>query len=88
MARVRVHQHVNPLSPYYRQEPKPINLAAVFADPDRSLHLDIGSARGRFLLGMAQVLPDNNYLGVEIREPLVDEANLIRDDNGLDNLHY
>ena len=88
MARVRVHQHVNPLSPYYRQEPKPIDLAKVFADPDRSLHLDIGSARGRFLLGMAQTLPESNYLGVEIREPLVDEANLIRDDHGLDNLHY
>lgn len=88
MARVRVHQHVNPLSPYYRQEPKPIDLAKVFADPDRSLHLDIGSARGRFLLGMAQAEPDFNYLGVEIREPLVDEANLIRDDHGLDNLHY
>lgn len=88
MARVRVHQHVNPLSPYYRQEPKPIDLAKVFADPDRLLHLDIGSARGRFLLGMAQAVPDSNYLGVEIREPLVDEANLIRDDHGLDNLHY
>lgn len=88
MARVRVHQHVNPLSPYYRQEPKPIDLAKVFAYPDRSLHLDIGSARGRFLLGMAQILPESNYLGVEIREPLVDEANLIRDDHGLDNLYY
>jgi len=88
MARVRVHQHVNPLSPYYRQEPKPIDLAKVFADPDSPLHLDIGSARGRFLLGMAQAVPDSNYLGVEIREPLVDEANLIRDDHGLNNLHY
>jgi tRNA (guanine-N7-)-methyltransferase len=88
MARVRVHQHVNPLSPYYRQEPKPIDLVKVFADPDRPLHLDIGSARGRFLLGMAQAEPDFNYLGVEIREPLVDEANLIRDDHSLKNLHY
>ena len=88
MARVRVHQHVNPLSPYYGQEPTPIDLAKVFGDPDRFLHLDIGSARGRFLLGMAQAVPDYNYLGVEIREPLVDEANLIRDDHTLDNLHY
>ncbi len=88
MARVRVHQHVNPLSPYYRQEPTPIDLARVFGEPARPLHLDIGSARGRFLLGMAQAVPNHNYLGVEIREPLVDEANLIRDDHGLDNLHY
>lgn len=88
MARVRVHQHVNPLSPYYGQEPTPIDLVKVFGDPECNLHLDIGCARGRFLLGMAQRVPDYNYLGVEIREPLVDEANLIRDDHGLDNLHY
>lgn len=88
MARVRVHQHVNPLSPYYGQEPTPIDLAKIFAKPDRFLHLDLGCARGRFLLGMAQAVPEYNYLGVEIREPLVDEANLIRDDHALDNLHY
>ncbi|HVF47758.1 MAG TPA: tRNA (guanosine(46)-N7)-methyltransferase TrmB [Pyrinomonadaceae bacterium] len=88
MARVRVHQHVNPLSPYYRQEPDPVDLSAVFANPALPLHLDIGSARGRFLLRMAQAEPDTNYLGIEIREPLVDEANQIRDAMGLHNLHY
>jgi tRNA (guanine-N7-)-methyltransferase len=88
MARVRVHQHVNPLSPYYRQEPAPVDLSAAFARPAMPLHLDIGSARGRFLLGMASVEAATNYLGVEIREPLVDEANQIRDEMGLGNLHY
>ena len=33
--------------------------------------LDIGCARGRFLLRMAGAQPDWNYLGVEIRQPLV-----------------
>ncbi|MBX7056140.1 MAG: tRNA (guanosine(46)-N7)-methyltransferase TrmB [Pyrinomonadaceae bacterium] len=88
MARVRVHQHVNPLSPYYRQEPKPIDLSAIFSDPAQPLLLDIGCARGRFLLKMAEVAPAWNYLGVEIREPLVEEANRLADDAGLDNLHY
>ncbi len=88
MARVRVHQHVNPLSPFYRQEPQPVDLAAVFADPDRPLLLDIGCARGRFLLRMAEADPLWNYLGVEIREPLVDEANRLAAEAGLDNLHY
>ena len=55
MARVRIHQHVNPLSPYYRQEPEPIDISAVFADPTMPLLLDIGCARGRFLLKMAEV---------------------------------
>lgn len=88
MGRVRVHQHVNPLSPYYRQSPKPVDIEAVFADPDRPLLLDIGCARGRFLLRMAEAEPAWNYLGVEIREPLVEEANRLGREAGLDNLHY
>jgi tRNA (guanine-N7-)-methyltransferase len=86
--RVRVHQHVNPLSPFYRQEPQPVDIESVFADPDRPLLLDIGCARGRFLLRMAEAEPSWNYLGVEIRHPLVDEANRIASEEGLTNLHY
>ncbi|MEP6848703.1 MAG: tRNA (guanosine(46)-N7)-methyltransferase TrmB [Acidobacteriota bacterium] len=88
MPRVRVHQHVNPLSPFYRQEPQPVDVAAVFARPELPLHLDIGCARGRFLLRMAEAQPAWNYLGVEIREPLVDEANRLAGEAGLPNLHY
>lgn len=88
MARVRVHQHVNPLSPYYRQEPKPVDLMTVFVDPSQPLHLDIGCARGRFILRMAEVEPAWNFLGVEIREPLVDEGNRLAVEAGLTNLRY
>jgi tRNA (guanine-N7-)-methyltransferase len=88
MPRVRVHQHVNPLAPYYRQAPLPVELTGVFANPALPLHLDVGSARGRFLLRMAEIKPGWNYLGVEIRESLVIEANRIARDTGLDNLHY
>ena len=86
--RVRVHQHVNPLSPYYRQEPESVDLAAVFADPTRPLHLDIGCARGRFILRTAEAEPEWNFLGVEIRAPLVEEANRLAAEAGLTNLHY
>jgi tRNA (guanine-N7-)-methyltransferase len=34
------------------------------------------------------VQPDYNYLGLEVREPLVIEANRIRDELSLTNLHY
>ena len=88
MPRVRVHQHVNPLAPYYRQAPKPVDVASVFADPQRPLMIDLGCARGRFLLRMAEAEPAWNYLGVEIREPLVDEANRLANEAGHDNLHY
>jgi tRNA (guanine-N7-)-methyltransferase len=88
MPRVRVHQHVNPLAPYYRQEPQPVVLAEVFADPERPLHLDIGCARGRFIRRMAEVETAWNFLGVEIREPLVTEANRLACEAGLTNLYY
>jgi tRNA (guanine-N7-)-methyltransferase len=88
MGRVRVHQHVNPLAPYYRQAPKPVDIEHVFADPTKPLLLDVGCARGRFLLRMAGAEPSWNYLGVEIREPLVDEANRLAGEAELDNLHY
>ena len=89
MPRVRVHQHVNPLAPFYRQAPRAIDLAADFADPNLPLHLDIGCARGRFILRMAEHEPKWNFLGVEIREPLVIEANRIAEEKGLaGNLHY
>lgn len=88
MPRVRVHQHVNPLAPFYRQTPLPIEIEAIFADAARPLFLDIGCARGRFLLKMASEMPEYNYLGVEIREPLVEEANRLAGEAGLTNLHY
>jgi tRNA (guanine-N7-)-methyltransferase len=88
MARVRVHQHVNPLSPYYVFEPNPIALEAVFTNPNLPIHLDIGCARGRFILKMAQTEKAQNFLGVEIREPLVIEGNRLAKEQHLDNLHY
>jgi len=89
MARVRVHQHVNPLAKYYRDLPvKPLVLERLFDNPKQPLHLDIGVGRGRFLLGMSKLKKDWNFLGLEIREPLVKEANQIRDDLNLNNLHY
>jgi tRNA (guanine-N7-)-methyltransferase len=88
MPRVRVHQHVNPLAPFYRQAPKPVDLADTFANPSRPLLLDIGCARGRFLLRMAEAQPEWNYLGVEIRAQLVEEANHLACEAGITNLHY
>lgn len=88
MPRVRVHQHVNPLAPFYRKEPRPIDIESIFAEPDRPLLLDIGCARGRFVLRMSEAEPAWNYLGVEIRHPLVDEANRIAGEEARTNLHY
>ncbi len=83
-----MHQHVNPLSPFYCFAPPPIELGEIFADPRLPLHLDIGCGRGRFVLKMARMFPERNFLGAEIREPLVIEANRLARENNFTNLHY
>jgi tRNA (guanine-N7-)-methyltransferase len=88
MSAVRVRQHVNPLSQKYQTIALPSDWLQVYHNSAQPLHLDIGCARGQFLLEMAQARPDWNFLGVEIREPLVLRANEIRDALGLQNLHY
>ena len=83
-----VRQHVNPLSRFY-QLPRPLPPPeALFADPERPLHLDLGSARGRFLLALAPLQPERNHLGLEIRRPLVAAAEADRLALGLTNLAF
>ena len=88
MGRVRVRQHVNPLSQKFQVPALIPEWETVYEQLDRPLHLDIGCGRGRFLFKMAQVEPDWNFLGLEIRRPLVEEANEWRDRESLTNLHY
>lgn len=87
-ARVRVREHVNPLCSQFLQ-PIPIpDWQTIYARPDQPLQIDIGCGRGRFLLKMAPLRPNWNFLGLEIRHALVTEANQWRDWQGLSNLHY
>lgn len=88
MPLVRVREHVNPLSRKYQAAVEPPNWEKIYAEPSQPLHLDIGCARGQFVLKMAQLEPTWNFLGLEIREPLVHQANEWRDELGLTNLHY
>ncbi|MFN5726794.1 MAG: tRNA (guanosine(46)-N7)-methyltransferase TrmB, partial [Pseudanabaena sp.] len=81
--RARVREHVNPLAKKYSVAIAPPIWAEVYADCSKPLSLDIGSARGRYILQMAQLKPDWNFLGLEIREPLVDRCNEVRDELGL-----
>ncbi|MFN7898194.1 MAG: tRNA (guanosine(46)-N7)-methyltransferase TrmB [Synechococcaceae cyanobacterium] len=83
-----VRQHVNPLGRFYqlpRSLPPPEEL---FAAPDLPLHLDLGSARGRFLLALAPLHRQRNHLGLEIRRPLVATAEAERGALGLTNLAF
>lgn len=88
MPKVRVRQHVNPLSKKYQTPVNPPNWEKVYAQATQPLHLDIGCAKGEFLLRMAQMEPDWNFLGLEIREPLVEQASAKVLELGLTNLYF
>lgn len=84
--REALRQHVNPLSRFFQlplQLPAPCDL---FEKPQQPIHLDIGCARGRCLLGLAQQNPHWNHLGVEIRRPLVISADRDALASGLGNV--
>ena len=85
---IRIRQHVNPLARKFQQPIQVPNWQEIFDNIDRDLHLDIGCARGGFLLEMALQNPQTNFLGIEIRQPLVLAANQLKNELGLTNLHY
>lgn len=70
--RPRVRHHVNPLA-FVREQPLPA-LEGLFARPDQPLEVDIGCMHGEFILELAERDPRRNFLGLEIRGPLVDEV--------------
>lgn len=83
-----MRQHVNPLSSFYQVERKLPPLEELFLKPTLPLHLDIGCARGRFLLALAPQRPESNHLGLEIRRPLVQLAEAQRKQLELSNLCF
>jgi len=93
MAQVRrVRQHVNPLSNKYSVPATAPSWAEVYADPQLPLHLDVGCAKGDFVREMSAQVPGWNFLGLEIRGPLVERCLERRDRavfEGADkNLHF
>jgi len=84
----RVRQHVNPLSLRYQVPIAPIPWEEIFPHPDHPFHVDIGCGAGRFVLHLAQRHPDWNVVGLEIRKPLVDRANVWRQEQGLNNAYF
>jgi len=84
----KVRQHVNPLAPAFRDPIPTPDWKQVYARQDLPLHIDMGCGKGRMLLEMAKQQPDRNFLGVEIREPLVVRADRWVREEGIKNLHY
>ena len=83
-----MRQHVNPLSSFFQLENELPGLGDLFDDIDLPIHLDIGCAGGKFLLEMASANSEYNYLGIDIRESLVNLAEQKRNSLGLNNLKF
>ena len=83
-----MRQHVNPLSKnFFEVDPIP-PLNHVFENPKLPLHLDIGCASGDFLFELSLKNKNWNYIGIEIREKLVLNANLKMKSRENKNLYF
>ncbi|KAE9045129.1 hypothetical protein PR003_g2627 [Phytophthora rubi] len=85
----RFRQHVNPLSMVYRQPVELPDWTECFADASLPIHLDIGCARGRYLVDVAaSQAAQRNFVGVEIRRNVLQEAEREAERHGLKNLAF
>lgn len=83
MSSRRIRHHVNPLS--FREEPSPLDWATVFQNPNLPLEVDVGAAKGYFMLERARSSPDVNIIGLEIRKPMVERIQGAIQKEGLRN---
>ena len=83
-----MRQHVNPLSKnFFEVDPIP-PLNQIFENPKLPLHLDVGCASGDFLFELSLKNKNWNYIGIEIREKLVLNANLKMKSRENKNLYF
>ena len=68
---VRVRQHVNPLGAAFDE----LRVAAPVLAPGRPVEVEIGCAEAQFLFERAARDPERTYLGIEIREAMVEWVN-------------
>jgi tRNA (guanine-N7-)-methyltransferase len=81
---LRVRHHVNPFH-LRLLDIAPERLAAPVGQ-DEQLQVELGCADAQFLFQLARRDPLGSYVGVEIREPLVDDVNRRAEAEGLHNL--
>ncbi|OWY97009.1 TRNA (guanine-N(7)-)-methyltransferase [Phytophthora megakarya] len=73
----------------YRQPVKLPEWTQCFSDPSLPIHLDIGCARGKYLMDVAESqASERNYVGVEIRRNVLQEAEREAKQRGLKNLVF
>lgn len=73
-AQRHIRPHVNPLQRRFTDATLPASFGRDAFASVQPLHLDIGCGKGHFCADLAAARPDLNVLGIEIRDPLVEEA--------------
>ncbi|MDN7246049.1 tRNA (guanosine(46)-N7)-methyltransferase TrmB [Planococcus shenhongbingii] len=55
---------------------------------DKPLHIEVGTGKGRFIIGMAKANPDINYIGIELFDSVIVSAleGILDDEEGVPNL--
>lgn len=88
--RLKVRQHVNPLSSRYLvpMEGGEEWVAEAFADTTKPVIVDIGCAKGSWVLKYGAENPERNIVGLEIRKPVVEFALQRKKKWGLKNVHF
>lgn len=86
----KVRQHSNPLS---MRNMQPLNLnetwyEEAYSNPKLPLVIDIGCARGIWTSKYAQLYPEKNVLGLELRVPMAEYCLQLKQLLNLTNLHY
>lgn len=82
---MRIRKHANPFS--VRTTVGPLDRAAHFGR-EAPLEIELGCGAGGFLLERATHHPELDFVGFEIRDPLVERANELAQARGLSNLVY
>ena len=83
-----MRQHVNPLSQFFQLPVTLPSKSIIFRNSHYPIHIDIGSAKGEFLIELASKYPNWNFLGLEIRESLVSTSERKRQKLELQNLKF
>ena len=85
MAKRRIRHHVNPLN--FREEPEIPNWSETFETLSGDFEVDIGCAKGQFLMARAAQDPTINIVGLEIRRPMVELVQQRISARSLKNVH-
>lgn len=76
-------------SPYVIQDPASLRGTwRTYFGNDHPIHIEIGTGKGRFIIEMAELHPDINYIGIEKYSSVLFKAVKKEEDKNLPNVRY